>query len=252
MEENEPFLGANLTSSRNSKARRRLGSSNCFIFFISAFNIIILAANLLILAHRVYFADSHATSTSTCYRHFPNEILGAVARYERKPHLFVKFQDSPYTGSPNEENNKAWHELMQSMVIRVTKEELDHGQQNSLPLPGGGYMAWLGAYHELHCIYSNYYHPNLSSNTAEYAHLSVHADHCIEMLRASALCHADGSLTTFKWSPSSSKPMLDLTRPGHKCIDWSSLMDSLKDRFVGQDEIEKMVNPNFEGEEEMS
>lgn len=69
--------------------------------------------------------------------------------------------------------------------------------------------------------YSSYYHAEMDRSSDEFAHLSVHADHCIEMLRASALCHGDGSLTTFKWSKNSPKPMLDLTRPSHTCVNWA-------------------------------
>ena len=93
--------------------------------------------------------------------------------------------------------------------------------------------------------YLERYYPNTKPGTNEYAHLSVHADHCIEMLRQSALCHGDGSLTTFKWSPSASKPMLDLTRPAHTCVNWNSLTASVENRVVKQEEIDRMTNPLF-------
>ena len=41
---------------------------------------------------------------------------------------------------------------MGNMSIRVTKEELDAHGQTSVELPGGGYLAWLGVFHELHCV----------------------------------------------------------------------------------------------------
>ena len=180
--------------------------------------------------------------------------------------------------------------------MRTTEDELSMGNQTSLPLPQGGFMAWLGVYHELHCIVSNFspfrtnsltnslpsilrffrfyvirspslltkvinqkmlrqfkyldhYHSDIVPGSTQHAHLSVHADHCIEMLRQSALCHADGSLTTFKWSSTAAKPMLDLTRPVHKCVNWNTLTDSLQDRIVGQEEMDLMTNPDFHGRE---
>ena len=86
----------------------------------------------------------------------------------------------------------------------------------------------------------------MDRSSDEFAHLSVHADHCIEMLRASALCHADGSLTTFKWSKNSLKPMLDLTRPSHTCVNWQVMTQSVVGRVVTQDEMDQMSNPGME------
>lgn len=41
---------------------------------------------------------------------------------------------------------------MLNMSVRVTKEELDAHGQTSIELLGGGYLAWLGVFHELHCV----------------------------------------------------------------------------------------------------
>ncbi|KAH8726596.1 hypothetical protein GQ44DRAFT_705204 [Phaeosphaeriaceae sp. PMI808] len=250
-DEEEYFLGSQTVESQYMRLGWKKSFTKRFIYLFSTFNLLILSANILIPAHRVYF-QKPALSTSTCYNHFPNHLLGAVVDYEDEPQLFTKFQDSLFTGSPKKETDKAWHQLMENMVIRVTEDELTSRNQTSLPLPRGGFMAWLGVHHELHCIkflrqykYLDYYYPDTKPGSPEHAHLSVHADHCIEMLRQSALCHADGSLTTFKWSPSATKPMLDLTRPAHKCVNWNTLTESLQDRFVGQDEMDHMTKPDF-------
>jgi len=72
---------------------------------------------------------------------------------------------------------------MTNMSIRVTKEELDAHGQTSVALPGGGYLAWLGVFHELHCVkmlrqwsYREHYHPNITSH--EHQHLMVHIGMC--------------------------------------------------------------------------
>lgn len=44
--------------------------------------------------------------------------------------------------------------MLNSITLRVSKEELERQNQTSVQLPGGGYMAWLGMSHELHCIVS--------------------------------------------------------------------------------------------------
>ena len=70
------------------------------------------------------------------------------------------------------------------------------------------------------------------------------SDHCLDILRSAALCHGDTTLTTFGWA-NKSKPMLN-TRPiDHKCVNWSHLVSSVRDRIVGRDEMESMVNPNL-------
>ena len=42
------------------------------------------------------------------------------------------------------------------MALRISAEEMRASNQSSVALPKGGYMAWLGVYHELHCIVSGY------------------------------------------------------------------------------------------------
>ena len=42
---------------------------------------------------------------------------------------------------------------MAPMHIRVTAKELEQDNQESVKLKeGGGYLGWLGVFHELHCI----------------------------------------------------------------------------------------------------
>ena len=41
---------------------------------------------------------------------------------------------------------------MAPMNIRVSAEELQRSNQESVSLPGGGHLAWIGAFHQLHCV----------------------------------------------------------------------------------------------------
>ena len=63
------------------------------------------------------------------------------------------------------------------------------------------------------------------------------------MLRQSAVCHADASLTTFEWHPLKSEPMFNASESIHTCVDWDVLMDSAKGRVVEEDEILRLKNP---------
>ena len=68
-------------------------------------------------------------------------------------------------------------------------------------------------------------------------------DHCFEMLRQSAVCHADASLTTFKWHTAKTRPMFNASESVHSCVDWDTLMTSVADRVVGEEEILRLDNP---------
>ena len=107
--------------------------------------------------------------------------------------------------------------------------------------------------------YREHYHPNVTEE--ERPHWDIHAgqyfsmtqklytnteiisDHCLDVLRSAAMCHADTTLTTFGWADLP-KPMLN-TRPiEHRCVDWEALMRSVDSRLVSHSEMDLMVNPN--------
>ena len=68
------------------------------------------------------------------------------------PWTYTEIGTSPYTGAPGSSVDNAWADLMSKIHIRVTKEELERNGQTSIEMPGGGYLAWLGGFHELHCV----------------------------------------------------------------------------------------------------
>lgn len=186
-----------------------------------------------------------------------NAKSGAVTGKETIDHLslrhkmvlFKNLTGNPYVGFPGSEIDQAWSNLLEPMNIRVTEAELKRTGQNSVALPeGGGNLAWLGVFHELHCIkmlrqwnYRDYYHPNLTEK--ERIHMASHADHCFEMLRQAAICHSDLSLTTFRWDKAKAKPMFDASESVHECIDWEALVSSISYRHVEDDEIGRLINP---------
>ena len=85
------------------------------------------------------------------------KVLQAIDGLEIKyrPQIYTDFEKSPYAGLPSPELDKAWQNLLSPIDIRVSAFELKRSNQTSISLPeGGGYMAWLGVFHELHCIVS--------------------------------------------------------------------------------------------------
>jgi hypothetical protein len=172
--------------------------------------------------------------------------------------LYDNFVNSPYAGEPTPESDEAWHTLLNNMSVRVTGDELARHNQTSVELPGGGYLAWLGVFHELHCVkmlrqwsWREHYFPNMTAH--EHRHQMVHIDHCLDWLRNAAICGADTSaLAVFKWDEKLPHPMLNTKRVPHRCVDWDALMRSHEDRVVSRDEIVSMRNPLMGGPDESS
>ncbi len=70
-----------------------------------------------------------------------------------RPSLFHNLTHNPFAGQPDQAIDAAWDELMAPMHIRITAEELQLDNQKSVKLiERGGYLGWLGVFHELHCI----------------------------------------------------------------------------------------------------
>ena len=74
------------------------------------------------------------------------------------PSIFHRLNATPYAGEPSPEIDAAWDTLLKPMHISVTQEELERDNQESVALPEkGGYLGWMGVFHELHCIVSTTY-----------------------------------------------------------------------------------------------
>ncbi|KAL2014511.1 hypothetical protein VTN00DRAFT_2036 [Thermoascus crustaceus] len=131
---------------------------------------------------------------------------------------------SPYQGEPSPELDKAWKELLQYSNVWVSGEELRKINKTSIPIPGEEDKYWveLSVVHELHCIkrlrqfwHQDYYFANIS---AEDRRLNwLHTDHCLEILRQSVMCHADISMITMTWEPTSKYPAADFQNV-HECV----------------------------------
>lgn len=76
---------------------------------------------------------------------------------------------SPFAGGPSHDIDLAWHNFLANTTIRVSQDELNRNtnHQESVALSeGGGYMVWLGVYHQLHCIVCS--HVLAASSNTEY------------------------------------------------------------------------------------
>ena len=67
--------------------------------------------------------------------------------------IFPNLSQTPYAGPPSLEIDAAWDNLASYKLMRVSSEEMRRNNQMSIALPeGGGYLGWMGVFHELHCI----------------------------------------------------------------------------------------------------
>ncbi|KAL8722854.1 MAG: hypothetical protein Q9225_000741 [Loekoesia sp. 1 TL-2023] len=105
-------------------------------------------------------------------------IQGLAIEYA--PMIFHNLKNNPYVRTPNKTVDSAWDALMAPMHIRVTAKELERDNQASVHLTeGGGYLGWLGVFHELHCLnllrrwhYRGYYYSDVTGAKEEQHMLS--------------------------------------------------------------------------------
>ena len=72
--------------------------------------------------------------------------------------IFHNLSQSPFAGPPSPDIDAAWDKLLAPMHMRISIQELRRDNQNSVQLPeGGGYLGWMGVFHELHCIVRRIY-----------------------------------------------------------------------------------------------
>jgi hypothetical protein len=133
-----------------------------------------------------------------------------------------------YTGEPRPETEEAWAHLFKHYNLRFTAEEIQKlNRAENAPPPielqnGGGYFGQLSAYHHIHCLsmlrqvlWHDFYNVSIPS-------LRGHADHCINDILQSLMCHADLSVVTFWWDPERRKPRPDF-HIEQTCVNWDAL-----------------------------
>ncbi|KAF2753751.1 hypothetical protein EJ05DRAFT_170796 [Pseudovirgaria hyperparasitica] len=185
------------------------------------------------------------------------------------PSLDIQYASTPqelrstsgYFGPPTPDMDAQWDSLLDRKRIRVTAAELARNGRTSVAMGGdgdtddagsgdSGYLAWLGVFHELHCLNfarmwkdRDYYYPNATEYEVKY--ISEHVDHCMDRLRAVLMCHPDVSdLITMYWDKST-KPMVNGTRILERCVDWDALMASTADRQISAEEMSVLKNPTL-------
>ncbi|KAJ4305492.1 hypothetical protein N0V90_001023 [Kalmusia sp. IMI 367209] len=157
---------------------------------------------------------------------------------------------NPFTGAPRPELDKAWHDLLEPMTIKVTAEEFarfSEGDTSIALKDGSGYIAEMAAYHELHCnkrirryIFYDYYYHNLTAE--EQITEDKHIDHCLEYWRESVMCRGDVTLGTFYWRDTDGYPT-SRVYTDNECVDWTALDTWARKRMVDMSDRSILAGP---------
>ncbi len=62
------------------------------------------------------------------------------------------YESTAFVGPPGSQTDALWDKVLKDKNIRVSADELAKNDRTSVKLPGGEYLAWIGVFHELHCL----------------------------------------------------------------------------------------------------
>jgi hypothetical protein len=146
--------------SHTLRERWRIGSilakSICSIVILTVYTLAVACAAIT-LDNSSAHPNNGTSSLSTLIQRYITDHSIAL----RNPHIryhtnkTITAGMSPFAGGPSEKVDDAWRDLMSSISVRVSQEELDHNgnHQESVSLPeGGGNLVWLNVFHQLHCL----------------------------------------------------------------------------------------------------
>ncbi|KAI1262686.1 hypothetical protein F5Y18DRAFT_396998 [Xylariaceae sp. FL1019] len=164
--------------------------------------------------------------------------------------------DNPFTGSPREELDEAWHELLQNDNIRVPRDYLEERHLNSVYTRDGSEgIASLSVYHSLHCLkkvkkmlFKEYYHSDKSDEAM--AREEKHVDHCVEYIRESLMCKPDLSMVTFRWINNTAQHddktafyPTNFDADMHFCANWEHLDSWASERVFDLFQVDLLQRP---------
>ncbi|KAI1820950.1 hypothetical protein F4861DRAFT_520978 [Xylaria intraflava] len=229
--DDEESLTAGLLDSSSStrvKRHRSAKSTTLFRLYMFVVHAALLTLTLVVIhgIHPYWKADREVLPGST-WSPIQQFVEYEVRGRDTHGHQRVK----KYEGPPTPEKDKDWDHLIKPAYFNATFEDLvraGESLENVTQLTGGGYLASIGVYHELHCvrqlrfyIYKERYYPNLSEKDERY--LQIHLDHCVEALRETIMCSGNTALISFYWeNPDSSQPAAK-SNARSTCARWDSI-----------------------------
>ncbi|KAI9711040.1 MAG: hypothetical protein M1820_002478 [Bogoriella megaspora] len=174
-------------------------------------------------------------------RHFAYSPALEVVDDHYKTTRLKATTNSSYTGTPSEDVDRQWRDLLRVGKIAISENELQKvgAPAHSVQLPpesGGGYLAYLEGHHHLHCLYLLYQslHEDYYSSHSVVWDMPLlervdHWDHCIDFLRQYVMCNAETNVVTHLWVGDSDEPA-PMDRNPRKCRDWNRIHQWQLDR----------------------
>ncbi|KAI1115235.1 hypothetical protein F5Y14DRAFT_411574 [Nemania sp. NC0429] len=189
--------------------------------------IFVLLCASIALGSLGYYAGLYAAGSCDCHAPLDWSTPG-FDNFSRQSVKFVgSFESvSPYRGPPSPEVDAAWARFTVSdwvdgtaVVLGVGPEEVRHARKDkeeewfnsTVQLGdenGGGMMASLEIFHQLHCldlvrkftVYKYAYYKTTGGVFDKSLEIQQnHIDHCLEIIRQVLMCNADTGLITFHW-----------------------------------------------------
>ncbi|KAI1124451.1 hypothetical protein F5Y10DRAFT_249324 [Nemania abortiva] len=245
----EPLCSPPGEEARCSCRHKRPYSYPC----IAALVLYIVLAGLYVILWIQFSAFKSAGKAELKPELFPSLASGSAFRRDSRP-FSLTVVDTPFSGDPSPELDKAWHDLLKDTTIRVSKQDLDYYNVTSLPLAdGSGYASELFVTHELHClkkvrqwIYKESYFTDVQGFQRN--ELKRHIDHCVETLRQGIMCRGDVSLGTYTYLRGSN----DVTARSwgkHQCVNFEALMAWARERAVDVSQAGVLAQPEDVGDE---
>ncbi|KAL2010040.1 hypothetical protein VTN00DRAFT_5847 [Thermoascus crustaceus] len=148
---------------------------------------------------------------------------------------FDNSRTSIYRGPPSDEGDAAWNRIVKVNPFSIDIHTLRELQAplNSTKLPesvGGGYMANLAVFHQLHCLktiwqytYLEYYKSRNELFSKPEVEIHHHLDHCVDLLRQALMCNPDTSIITFKSVEMQALPVPEYGLP-RRCRDFEGIL----------------------------
>ncbi|KAJ2976378.1 hypothetical protein NQ176_g4989 [Zarea fungicola] len=184
----------------------------------------------------------------------------ALICHSRTDESWFRFEGSfeftnRFRGSPSSDIDKEWDRFTQhplidgtASLISVSLEDIKRANKTASVdwvnstvqygnANGGGYMATLEIFHQLHClnmirkvVHSEYYTEMAPfKNGTRPFKMATHLDHCIEILRQVISCYGDTGLITFHWVKGNPVPYPDFNT-WHQCRDPEAILEWSKQR----------------------
>ncbi|KAF4304178.1 hypothetical protein GTA08_BOTSDO08549 [Botryosphaeria dothidea] len=242
MTDTEPFLKDDRRDSDSdlvhSTATHKPTRKWSWIGILVAVNIGVLLLDLLAL---LKFTSQTPRITPGC-SDLPPSPANPVVAYEYRE--LDESNVNAWAGKPRPELEDIWDDLMRGEVFRATREDLEMsrgGIDDSIELEHGGYLATLSVYHELHClewIKRSYARVESLDQLHE---KEDHLDHCLQVIREAAMCHADVNIEPYRWEEGQSVP---IPSPGkdHLCVKFRNVESWVHQRLI--DPGERTIGPD--------